>query len=328
MVGPSVATPDKIIVCPSRLSFGDMIFFIKKKEVMGRKSNFEKMPVIHPGAAGIDLGSRFHVVAVGQRPGQVRQFGVYTEDLHELANWLIGHDIDTVAMESTGSYWKGLFVILQDYGLNPVLVNGSQVKNVKGRKSDVQDAQWIQRLHSLGLLNGSFIPDNLTDGLKQYSRHRQKLQDNGADYIKKMQKAMRLMNIRLDNVLSDVVGKSGRAIIEAVISGEKDAEVLADKMDCRVRKGREEIIRALTGDWRDSYIFELRQSYELYQFLRRQIAECDRAIEEILQQVAENLPVGKQREVGAFEPQKKSASIKTHQGSTLKNWLLRSSAPI
>jgi len=286
---------------------------------MGRKSKFEKMPVIHSDAAGIDLGSKFHVVAIGQKLEQVRQFGVYTEDLHELANWLVENDIETVAMESTGSYWKGLFVILEDYGLNPILVNGSQVKNVKGRKSDVQDAQWIQRLHSLGLLNGSFIPDNLTDSLKQYSRHRQKLQNNGADYIKKMQKAMRLMNIRLDNVLSDVVGKSGRAIIEAIINGEKDAEKLADKMDYRVRKSRDEIIKALTGDWRDSYIFELKQSYELYKFLRKQITECDQMIEQILQQVVENLPADKQTEVENFEPQKKSASTKMHRSSILKS---------
>ena len=208
-------------------------------------------------------------------------------------------------MESTGSYWKGLFVILQDYGLNPILVNGSQVKNVKGRKSDVQDAQWIQRLHSLGLLNGSFIPDNLTDSLKQYSRHRQKLQNNGADYIKKMQKAMRLMNIRLDNVLSDVVGKSGQTIIEAIIAGERNADILADKMDYRVRKSREEIIKALSGDWRDSYVFELKQSYELYRFLRKQIAECDQAIEQILRKVVENLPKEQQKEVHNFEPVKK-----------------------
>lgn len=286
---------------------------------MGRKSKFEKMPVIHPDAAGIDLGSKFHVVAVGQKPEQVRQFGVYTEDLHELANWLLDNDIKTVAMESTGSYWKGLFVILQNYGLNPILVNGSQVKNVKGRKSDVQDAQWIQRLHGLGLLTGSFLPDNLTDSLKQYSRHRQKLQDNGADYIKKMQKAMRLMNIRLDNVLSDIVGKSGRAIIEAIIAGERDATRLANKVDYRVRKSKDEIAKALTGDWRESYVFELKQSYELYLFLRKQIAECDRVIEEILKKVVENLPPHKQQEVKDFEPQKKSASIKMHPSSILKN---------
>lgn len=273
---------------------------------MGRKSKFDKMPIIHPNAAGIDVGGKFHLVALGQSLDEVRQFGVYTEDLHKLANWLLDNGVETVAMESTGSYWKGLFVILQDYGLNPILVNGSQVKNVKGRKSDVQDAQWIQRLHSLGLLSGSFLPDNLTDSLKQYSRHRQKLQNNGADYIKKMQKAMRLMNIRLDNVLSDVVGKSGRAIIQAIIDGERDAEVLAGKMDYRVRKSKEEVVKALTGDWRDSYVFELKQSYELYQFLRKQVAECDQAIEAILQKAVEHLPQGRRKEVEEFEPKKKT----------------------
>ena len=159
----------------------------------------------------------------------------------------------------------------------------------------------------------------MTDSLKQYSRHRQKLQDNGADYIKKMQKAMRVMNIRLDNVLSDVGGKSGRAIIEAIIKGERDAEILADKMDYRVRKSREEIIKALTGDWRDNYVFELKQSYELYQFLRKQIAECDAAIEQILQKVVDNLPQEQQNEVHNFEPVKKNASTKMHQNLPLKN---------
>ncbi len=275
---------------------------------MGRKSKFDKMPIVNPNAAGIDIGSKFHMVAIGQTKEFVREFGVYTEDLHELANWLIDNGIETVAMESTGSYWKGLFVILQDYGLNPILVNAHQVKNVKGRKSDVIDCQWIQRLHSLGLLSGSFLPDNLTDSLKQYSRHRQKLQDNGADYIKKMQKAMRLMNIRLDNVLSDVVGKSGRAIIEAIISGERDAEKLANKIDYRVRKTRAEVIKALTGDWRDSYVFELKQSYELYLFFHQQIADCDRQMELVLEKMVTFLPTNRQAEVKIFEPQKK-----THQ---------------
>ena len=274
---------------------------------MGRKSKFDKMPPVHPNAAGVGVGGKFHVVAIGQTKGSVREFGVYTEDLHELANWLVDNGTETAAMESTGPYWKGLFVILQDYGLDPILVNGSQVKHVKGRKSDIQDAQWIQRLHSLGLLSGSFLPDNLTDSLKQYSRHRQKLLDNGAGYIKKMQKALRLMNIRLDNVLSDVVGKSGRAIIEAIIAGERDASVLAAKMDYRVRKSREEVEKALTGDWRESYVFELKQSYELYQFLRRQIEQCDMEIEAVLQKAIEDLPKDAQKQVAEFAPQKKKA---------------------
>lgn len=272
---------------------------------MGRKSKFDKLPIIHAKAAGIDIGSKFHMVAIGQSESEVRKFGVYTEDLHELANWLIDNDVDTVAMESTGSYWKGLFVILQAYGLNPILVNGAQTKNVKGRKSDVQDCQWIQRLHSLGLLSGSFLPDQHTDSLKYYHRHRRKLIENAADYTKKMQKAMRLMNIRLDNVLTDITGKSGQDIIAAIIAGQRDPAKLAALANARVKKSQAEIQRALTGDWRDCYVFELQQSYEMYQFFRQKIQQCEAQMEEALNQMVACYPKYKQDKIEQFKPKKK-----------------------
>lgn len=272
---------------------------------MGRKSKFDKLPIIHSKAAGIDIGSKFHMTAIGQSKEEVRKFGVYTEDLHELASWLVDNDITSVAMESTGSYWKGLFVILQDYGLNPILVNGSQVKNVKGRKTDVQDCQWIQRLHSLGLLSASFLPDNVTDSLKYYNRHRKKLIENAADYTKKMQKAMRLMNIRLDNVLSDICGKSGQKIIRAIIEGQRDAHVLASLASNKVKKSTNEIEKALTGDWRSCYIFELKQSYEMYQFFQQQIAQCEVAMEEVLENVIQYFPKERVKTIEEFKPKKK-----------------------
>ena len=257
------------------------------KSKIGRPSKMSKLPIVNPSAAGIDLGSKFHVVAIGQENEEVREFGVYTEDLHELANWLIDNEVTTVAMESTGSYWKGLFVILKDYGLEVLLVNGKYTKQPKGRKSDISDSQWIQKLHALGLLEGSFIPDNFTNSIKQIARHRAKLIKNAATYTMKMQKSMRCMNIRLDIVIKDIMGKSGQAIIQAIIKaildGERDGKKLAQLADYRVKKSKEEIAKALLGDWREEYVFELQQSFELYQYIQDKIKECDTKIEAILE---------------------------------------------
>ena len=256
---------------------------------MGRKSKIEKMPVVNTGSSGIDVGGRSHFVAIGQKKEDVREFGVYTDDLHELAKWLIANDIVSVAMESTGSYWQQLFSILQESGLNVILVNGRFAKNVKGKKTDVKDCQWIQKLHSLGLLQGSFLPDSDVESLRIYSRHRKNLIENAADYIKRMQKALRLMNIRLDNVIKDVTGKSGRAIIDAILEGEREPKILAELANYRVRKSKEEIAKALTGNWRNEYIFELQQSYEIYKNFHEKIAETDKKIEELLMKQTENI---------------------------------------
>ncbi len=254
---------------------------------MGRKSKIEKMPVINTGAAGIDVGGKSHFVAIGQKPEDVKEFEAYTDDLHEIAKWLISMGIVTVAMESTGSYWQQLFSILQDYGLEVILVNGRFAKNVKGKKTDVKDCQWLQKLHSLGLLQGSFLPDNDVETLRIYSRHRKNLIENAADYIKRMQKSLRLMNIRLDNVIRDVTGKSGIAIIEAILSGERNPKLLAQLADWRVKKSKEEIAKALTGNWRDEYVFELQQSYEIYKNFQEKISETDKQIEKLLEKQVE-----------------------------------------
>ena len=256
---------------------------------MGRKSKIEKMPVVNTGASGIDVGGKSHFVAIGQKKEEVREFGVYTDDLHELAKWLIANDIVSVAMESTGSYWQQLFSILQESGLNVILVNGRFAKNVKGKKTDVKDCQWIQKLHSLGLLQGSFLPDSDVESLRIYSRHRKNLIENAADYIKRMQKALRLMNIRLDNVIKDVTGKSGRAIIDAILEGERNPKILAGLANYRVKKSKDEIAKALTGNWRDEYIFELQHSYEIYKNFHEKVAETDKEIEKLLMKQTENI---------------------------------------
>jgi transposase len=222
--------------------------------------------LVHPNAAGIDIASEMHFVAVpiGRDEQSVRKFGSYTEDLHELARWLKKCEIDTVAMESTGIYWVQLFLILEEYGFEVFLVNARHIKNVSGRKSDVQDCQWIQQLHSFGLLNASFQPDLLGRELRTYMRHRKNLTQSYAMQVQLMQKAFEQMNIKLHNALSDITGKSGVAIIEAILSGERDATQLASLADPRVKTSKQEITKSLQGNWRNEHLFELRQAYELY----------------------------------------------------------------
>lgn len=243
---------------------------------------FEKMPIVHYHAAGIDVGSRSHFVAVGQNNEDVSEFGVYTEDLHLLCKHLVSKGITETALESTGSYWQPLFVLLQQYNLNPILVNGKFTKNVKARKTDVKDARWIQKLHTMGMLEGSFIPDLFTETVRQYYRHRQCLVESAAAYINKMQKALRLINIRLDAVLKDVMGLSGKTVIEAILHGERNPKTLASMTHKNVKASTTEIESALTGDWREEYIFELRHCYELYGYYHQKIDECDEEIKKLL----------------------------------------------
>jgi transposase len=241
--------------------------------------------LVHPNAAGIDVASEMHFVSVpmGRDEQSVRKFGSYTKDLHELARWLKKCQIDTVAMESTGIYWIQLYLILEEYGLEVFLVNARHIKNVSGRKSDVQDCQWIQQLHSFGLLNASFQPDLLGRELRTYMRHRKNLTQSYATQVQLMQKAFEQMNIKLHNALSDITGKSGIAIIEAILAGERDAELLTSLADPRVKTSKQEIIKSLQGNWRNEHLFELRQAYELYLTFKEKIRECDKQIELTLQ---------------------------------------------
>jgi transposase len=228
------------------------------------------------------------MVAIGQNAEDVKEFGVYTEELEKLCQWLTDNSITTVAMESTGSYWKILFDMLQLKGFEVILVNGKQTKNIKGKKTDVKDCQWIQKLHSLGLLSGSFLPDFFTEQIQTYYRHRQYLLEEGADYIKKMLKSLRLLNIRLDIAINDITGVTGKSIIQAIINGERDAEKLALLINYRIKKTKEELIKALRGNWRDDHIYELTDCFEMYHFLHKKIAECDKKIEGFLQKSLAN----------------------------------------
>jgi len=245
------------------------------------KEKFVSMPVIHEHAAGIDVGSRSHFVAIGQSLEDVREFGVYDKDLRECAVWMKSHGIETVAMESTGSYWQNLYDVLTESGFEVLLVPGRQTKNMAG-KTDVKDCRWIQFLHSVGLLSSSFLPDIDTEELRTLYRHRDFLLKQGAKYICKMQKCLRLMNFRLDVVITDVTGVSGQAIIKAIIAGETDPERLASLACCNVKKSKEEIARALSYNGRKDYMYELSDSFDLYQFYFKKMEVCDKKIEELM----------------------------------------------
>jgi transposase len=240
--------------------------------------------VTNPHAGGIDVGSRSHWVSVGLGEGQTREFGVFTVDLHELCQWVQRHGVKTVAMESTGFYWKQLFVMLQTYGIEVYLVNASHTKNIRGRKtSDLSDSQWIWKLHSTGFLSASFQPDVFTEELRTYTRHRKVLIEGASRYVNKMQKCLTLMNIQLPVVLSDITGLSGMAIIKAILSGERDAKKLAALAHDRVKTDKETIEKALTGFWRADYLFELKQNWQMYNHFQDQLAECDKAIDDLLE---------------------------------------------
>ena len=242
-----------------------------------RKDSNSQEPILYPDAAGIDVGATEIYVAVppDRTAVSVRKFESLTPDLHELADWLAQCRVKTVAMEATGVYWIPLFQILEARGVEVFLVNAYHVKNVRGRKSDVSDCQWLQQLHRSGLLAASFRPDDLTVRVRCLLRHRDSLVAQGAEHIQRMQKAFHQMNIQLSHALSDITGCSGRAIIEAILRGERDPETLADLRDRRVKTPRGKIIKALTGDWRAEQLFTLQQNYEAWQFFQKQIAALD-----------------------------------------------------
>jgi transposase len=208
----------------------------------------------------------------------VRRFGAFTEELHALAQWLLQCGIKTVALESTGVYWIPLFQILESYGLAVKLVNARHVKNVPGRKSDVQDCQWLQQLESFGLLRGSFRPEAKICVLRSYMRQREMLIRSAGRYVQQMQKALTQMNIKLHHVISDLSGQTGLAIVRAIVAGERDRLKLAALKDRRVRSDVLTIAKSLEGDYRAEHLFALKQALELYDYYQQKIAECDAEI--------------------------------------------------
>ncbi len=242
------------------------------------------LELTHPNAAGIDIGSASHFVAVpADRDDEpVREFKSFTVNLNGLADWLEACEIDTVAMESTGVYWIPLYELLESRGLTVYLVNARHVKNVSGRKSDVLDCQWLQQLMSFGLLSGAFRPKDEICALRAISRQRDMLIRYQARHVQHMQKALAQMNVQLANVISDIVGETGQKIVRAIIDGERDGHILANLKSNRIRASKDEIEKSLVGNWREEHLFALKQAMLLYDAYSERLNECDRQLETML----------------------------------------------
>jgi transposase len=255
---------------------------------MAVRKQMQKIEVTHPNAAGIDIGSASHFVAVPPDRDEepVREFKSFTQDLEALAGWLNQCGVDVVAMESTGVYWIPLYELLESKGFTVHLVNARHVKNVSGRKSDVLDCQWLQQLMSYGLLSGAFRPEQEICVLRAMSRQLNMLTRYQTRHVQHMQKALTLMNLQLDNVISNVAGETGLKIIRAILAGERDALKLAKLRNSRIRASEEQIVKSLQGNWREEHLFALRQALSLFEAYERSIAECNDQLERVLRGLA------------------------------------------
>ena len=297
-----------------------------------------KLPLIHPHAAGIDVGSVEHCVcvpedAVPAGESSVRSFGAFTRDLDQLVEWLKACGVQTVAMESTGVFWIPLAQKLEAAGIEMVLVNAKHLKYVPGRKTDLKDCQWLQQLHSYGLLNGSFRPTQDICALRSLMRHRENLGHSGGREVQHMQQALQQMNVHLHHAVSDLDGQTGLRIVDAILAGERDPKQLAELRDEKCHKTTaEELAAALVGDWRAEHLFVLKQARETYRHLAEQIQACDREIERVLAQVIipevappqdeappTNPPAAEQpRKKKAFKPGKAGTGLQKDLGPELQ----------
>jgi transposase len=255
---------------------------MKKRKSHPVVRSLEDLPRLNPDAAGLDIGAEeiWACVPAGRAAQAVRAFGTFTPDLHALADWLAQCRITTVAMESTGVYWIPIYEVLEARGVEVALVHARHLKHVPGRKSDVQDCQWIQRLHSYGLLTASFRPAEDMRILRTYLRQRAMLLEHRAAHIQHLQKALQQMNVQLAQVVSDIVGTTGLQIIRAIVAGERDPQVLAQLRHGRCQASAAEIAHALSGHYRAEQVFALKQALALYDFYTEQVRECDATIEQ------------------------------------------------
>lgn len=252
-----------------------------KKAKIEKTATGKKFKVVNPNAAGIDIASSEMQVCVPEdRDSDCnRTFGCLTQDLNQIADWLESCRIETVAMESTGVYWLPLYFVLKERVFDVVLVNARDVRNYSGKKTDKADAEWLMMLHSYGLLKCSFQPENEARAIRNLTRHRSNLLQSSSREALHMQKAMEQMNLKLGNVISDLLGKSGMAIIRAIICGNHNPEELAMLAEDNCKATKEEIARSLEGSWAEDHLFELAQAYDLYNFIQKQINQCDKQIE-------------------------------------------------
>lgn len=272
------------------------------------QSRAAALSITHPNAAGIDIGSASHFVAVpaDRDDAPVREFASFTTDLNALADWLKACGVDTVAMESTGVYWIPLYELLESRGFTVLLANARHVKNVSGRKSDVLDCQWLQQLMSYGLLSGAFRPTAQVCVLRSLWRQRDALLKSQARYVQHMQKALTQMNIQLANVIADVAGKTGQTILRAILAGERDGYVLAVMKNGGIRASVDEIAQSLQGNWRAEHLFALKQAVAGFDFIGTQMSECDDEVQRQLEvlQTQEGKPAkgGKRSSAGRNVP--------------------------
>ena len=258
----------------------------QRRETMRKiQSEDLTLEVVHPDAAGIDIGNESHYVAVPpKRDSQpVRRFGCTTAELKAMANWLKQCGIRTIAMQSTGVYWIAAYDILEQAGLEVYLVNARDTKNLPGRKTDVQESQWLMKLHTYGLLRNSFRPSQETRTLRTYWRQRNDLIQSAGRHIQRMQKALTQMNIQLANVLSDLSGVTGQSILKAILAGGRDPHKLAKLRDPHVKASEEKIAQYLEGNWQEDLLFLLKQEQEGYEFCQKQIAACDQQLQQYVQ---------------------------------------------
>jgi len=251
------------------------------------------LDVVHPHAAGIDVGNGAHYVAVRPDcdPEPVRRFECFTADLHSLADWLKRCGVKTVAMQSTGVYWIPIYEILEERGIQVYLVNARHTKNLPGRKSDVQESQWLLKLHTYGLLNNSFQPSSEIRVLRTYWRQRGEHVHGAATCVQRMQKALTQMNVQLANVISDVSGLTGQTIVRSIVAGEHDPWKLAELSDPRIHASREEVAKSLEGNWRPELLFVLQQEVAMYDTYQQRIAECDQQLQKHLARFADTVPL-------------------------------------
>lgn len=258
----------------------------KKTAKKTESKNIVEMLLVNPYAAGIDVSDKEHVIAVpeGADTQRVKKFGAMTCDLTLIIAWLVHCKIKTVAMESTGVYWKPLFSMLVRHGFEVYLVNSKHVKNVTGRKTDEDDAMWIQKLHSCGLLKSSYLPDDEQDALRTLVRQRRTLIEDSSRFVNRIQKSLELMNIKFHTVINDIMGQTGKAVVEAIIGGERNAEKFLPLINVRIKADHEIIKKSLEGTWQEEHLFTLKQNYDLYKTYQQQIALSDAQIEKQLQQ--------------------------------------------
>jgi transposase len=285
-----------------------------------KKDKTRPMRVQHENAAGIDIGSNEHWVAVSadKTDVPVRPFRSFTSDLERLAEWLKECGVRTVAMESTGVYWIPLYELLEERGFEVLLVNAAHARNVPGRKSDVLDCQWLQELHTFGLLRASFRPEGRITELRTYTRHRQTLVEEAARQIQRMQKALDQMNVQLHHVIADITGKTGLTIVRHIVAGTHDPEVLAQYRDPRCRASKEVVVEALRGHYKVEHLFTLEQALSLYDTYSRHIATCDARIEAVLRELSAQFP-----ETGTPKRNRKFPAVRNQIAIDVRNPLER-----